>query len=83
MVDSIRRLSEERLAEIRARLTQKPPVRAVPANRQGKNIVASYLSALCNDQLDLVHEIDRLRLEAEIHAQMGANGELDPDAVPR
>jgi hypothetical protein len=65
MADCATALSDERLAEIRARLHESPPVIAVAASIREKSPVASYLHLVRNDQLDLVNEVDRLKAELE------------------
>jgi hypothetical protein len=54
-------ISQGRLAEIKARLAQPPPVRLITGGGRDKSPIASYLSLLRNDQIDLVREVERLR----------------------
>ena len=63
MDESGREMSQERLAEIRARLAERPPVSAVAASNRDKSPVATYLSVLRNDQIELLREIDRLKAQ--------------------
>jgi hypothetical protein len=64
MSDFTTTMSDERFAEIRERLNEPPPVVSVARNHS-KSPVASYLSRLRNDQMDLVEEIIRLKAELE------------------
>ena len=57
------RMSDEQLAAIRARLDEPPPVIALAGRNQGLTPIAAYLTLLREDRLQLVDEIDRLRLE--------------------
>jgi hypothetical protein len=54
-----REMSEERLAEIKARLSDRSPVTA--RSNADKSPVATYLDSLRGDQMELVQEVDRLR----------------------
>ena len=54
-------MSQERLAEIKARLAERPPFRAVA--KGGQSPVGEYLTRLRNDQIELVREVERLRAE--------------------
>jgi hypothetical protein len=59
-------MSDERLAEIRGRLNQRPTVVAVGMSDPEKSPVANYLSAMRIDQRDLLAEVDRLKAEVEV-----------------
>ena len=54
-------MSQVQLAEIKARLAERPPIRAVAKGSQSP--VAEYLTHLRNDQIELVREVERLRAE--------------------
>jgi hypothetical protein len=54
-------MSHVRLAEIKARLAEPPPVSAVAKTNRDTSPVADYLDLLRNDQFELVREIERLR----------------------
>jgi len=55
-------LSDERLAEIRSRLTEPTPL--TPVGAREKSPVARYLNDLRSDLSDLLDEVDRLRAES-------------------
>ncbi|HUY65455.1 MAG TPA: hypothetical protein VMV06_01430 [Acidimicrobiales bacterium] len=56
-------MSDEQLAAIRARLDEPPPVIALAGRNQGLTPIAAYLTLLREDRVQLVDEIDRLRIE--------------------
>lgn len=58
-------MSDERLAEITARLAEPPPFVSLTGSKRSRTPVASYISVLRNDQIDLVSEIERLKAELE------------------
>jgi hypothetical protein len=58
-------MSDERLAEITARLAEPPPFVALTGTKRGRTPVASYISVLRSDQIDLVSEIERFKAELE------------------
>ena len=63
-------MSVERLAEIRARLSEPPPVTLVGSPDRERSPVATYMRQLRNDQSDLLDEVDRLK--AELRGDRGA-----------
>jgi len=53
-------LSQVRLAEIKARLAQRPPISVVARANPDRSPVGSYLIRLRSDQVELVQEVERL-----------------------
>ena len=63
-------MSDERLAEITARLAESPPFVALTGSKRGSTPVASYISVLRSGEIDLVNEIERLKAELEAERRL-------------
>jgi hypothetical protein len=66
MADFISGMSDDHLAEIKARLAKPAPFAALSSSNPERSPVAIYVRLLRQDQTDLVKEIDRLKAELAI-----------------
>ena len=62
-------MTELRLAEIKARLAERPPISALSNGNADKSPVATYLNRLRDDQIELVAEVERLKALTNIETR--------------
>lgn len=56
-------MNDEQLSVIRARLDEPPPIIALAGRNRGLTPIVEYISLLRENRINLVNEIDRMKIE--------------------